>query len=74
LLKNFSQLVQECMFPVQPWQLRLGDNVCSEWETCPHCGADLKKLPGIVRIERAIKDGRTFVGTKQTARRKEWVN
>jgi len=50
------------------------DNVRSEWESCPHCGAGLKKLPGTVRIESAIAEGRTFVGTKQTARRKEWVN
>jgi hypothetical protein len=50
------------------------DNTHSEWEKCPHCGAGLNKLPGITRIEKAIADGRTFVGTKQTARRKEWVN
>jgi Replication protein len=50
------------------------DHLHSEWETCPHCGADLMKLPGAVRIERAIMDGHTFVGTRSTARRKTWVN
>jgi ribosomal protein S27AE len=50
------------------------DNVNSEWGNCPHCGADLTKLPGSVRIEKAITDGRTFVGTKSTPRRKIWVN
>jgi hypothetical protein len=50
------------------------DHLHSEWETCPHCGAELTKLPGAARIERVIMDGRTFVGTKSTARRKTWVN
>jgi ribosomal protein S27AE len=50
------------------------DNVHSQWENCPHCGAGLTKLPGTARIERVILDGRTYVGTKSTARRKEWVN
>jgi hypothetical protein len=50
------------------------DNERSEWEACPHCGAELTKLPGSVRIERAIMDGRTFVGTKSTPRRNAWVN
>jgi hypothetical protein len=50
------------------------DNIQSEWDTCPHCGAELTKLPGSTRIERAILEGRTFVGTKNTARRKTWVN
>jgi ribosomal protein S27AE len=50
------------------------DNIHSAWETCPHCGAGLTKLPGSTRIETAILDGRTFVGTKHTVRRKEWVN
>jgi hypothetical protein len=50
------------------------DNVHSEWDTCPHCGAELTKLPGSTRIEKAIIDGRTFVGTKSTARRKAWIN
>jgi hypothetical protein len=50
------------------------DHEHSEWEKCPHCGAGLTKLPGSVPIERAIMEGRTFVGTKNTARRKEWLN
>jgi hypothetical protein len=50
------------------------DHEHSEWETCPHCGAELAKMPGTVRIERAIMDGRTFVGTKRTPRRSTWVN
>jgi len=50
------------------------DQVHSEWGTCPHCGADLTRLPGSTRIEKAILEGRTFVGTKNTARRKPWVN
>jgi hypothetical protein len=50
------------------------DNVDSEWGNCPHCGAELTKLPGSARIEKAIVQGRTFVGTKSTTRRKAWVN
>jgi hypothetical protein len=50
------------------------DHEFSEWKTCPHCGAELTKLPGFARIERAIMDGRTFVGTKNTPRRNAWVN
>lgn len=50
------------------------DHKQSEWENCPHCGAKLMKLAGAVRIEKAIMDGRTFVGTKSTSRRKAWVN
>lgn len=50
------------------------DNVHSEWSLCPHCGAELMKLPGSTRIEQAIIEGRTFVGTKRTERRKAWVN
>jgi Replication protein len=50
------------------------DHLHNEWNTCPHCGAELMKLTGATRIERAIMEGRTFVGTKQTARRKAWVN
>jgi hypothetical protein len=50
------------------------DNAQSEWENCPHCGAELTKISGTVRIERAIVEGRTFVGTKSTARRKAWIN
>jgi hypothetical protein len=50
------------------------DNKQSVWTTCPHCGAEITKLPGAIKIEKAILEGRTFVGTKFTARRKEWVN
>jgi len=50
------------------------DNEFSEWSCCPHCGADIVKEMGAPRIEKAILEGRTFVGTKHTARRKEWVN
>jgi hypothetical protein len=50
------------------------DHIHSEWENCPHCGAELTKLPGSIRIEKAIVEGRTFVGTKSTERRKAWVN
>jgi hypothetical protein len=50
------------------------DNVQSEWTVCPHCGAEITKQPGTARIEKAIWEGRTFVGTRNTARRKVWVN
>jgi hypothetical protein len=50
------------------------DHVRSEWDKCPHCGAELTKMPGATRIEKAIAEGRTFVGTKSTARRKKWIN
>lgn len=50
------------------------DAVHSEWSSCPHCGAEIMKVPGTARIEKAIIEGRTFVGTKNTARRKSWVN
>ena len=50
------------------------DNEFSEWTTCPHCGANIEKQPGCPRIEKAILEGRTFVGTKTTPRRREWVN
>jgi hypothetical protein len=50
------------------------DHLHSEWETCPYCGAELTKLPGAAGIEQVIMDGRTFVGTKSTNRRKTWVN
>jgi len=50
------------------------DNTQSEWGTCPHCGAELTKLQGTMRIERAIVEGRTFIGTKHTDRRKTWLN
>jgi hypothetical protein len=50
------------------------DNEFSEWKACPHCGAHIVKEVGAPRIEKAILEGRTFVGTKHTARRKEWLN
>ena len=50
------------------------DNVHSEWGTCPHCGAEIIKVPGTPRIEKAIIEGRAFVGTKNTDRRKTWIN
>jgi hypothetical protein len=53
---------------------RDSDAEYSEWTCCPHCGADIEKQPGNPRIEKAILEGRTFVGTKHTQRRKEWVN
>jgi hypothetical protein len=50
------------------------DNEQSEWSRCPHCGEAIVKIPGTARIESAILAGKTFVGTKQTARRKQWLN
>jgi ribosomal protein S27AE len=50
------------------------DNVKSEWNTCPHCGAELTRLPGTARIETLIKEGRTFVGLRQCERKLTWVN
>jgi len=50
------------------------DNEFSEWTVCPHCGAELEKQPGNIRVEKAILEGRTFVGTKHTQRRREWLN
>jgi hypothetical protein len=50
------------------------DNESSEWASCPHCGAHIIKEMGTPRIEKAILEGRTFVGTKYTARRREWLN
>jgi ribosomal protein S27AE len=50
------------------------DNVESEWNTCPHCGAELTRLPGTARIETLIKEGRTFVGRKHCERKQTWVN
>jgi hypothetical protein len=47
---------------------------CAEWKSCPHCGAGITKAPGTVRIEKAILDGRTFIGTRNTDRRKAWLN
>jgi ribosomal protein S27AE len=50
------------------------DNLNSEWKTCPHCGADLIRLPGTARIEKLILEGRTFVGLQHPKRKPEWVN
>lgn len=50
------------------------DNAASEWKTCPHCGAELTRLPGTARIETLIKEGRTFVGIRHPERRQTWVN
>jgi hypothetical protein len=50
------------------------DNIASIWENCPHCGAEITKIPGTLRIEKAILEGRTFMGTKSTSRRRGWVN
>lgn len=50
------------------------DNINSEWNTCPHCGAALERLPGTFRLEKLIQEGRTFVGTRDTGRTQEWVN
>jgi hypothetical protein len=50
------------------------DNVNSEWKTCPHCGADLTRLPGTARIEKLILEGRTFVGDRKGERKRVWAN
>jgi hypothetical protein len=50
------------------------DNLNSEWETCPHCGAELVRLPGTARIEKLILEGRTFVGITHRGRKRQWVN
>jgi ribosomal protein S27AE len=50
------------------------DNLNGEWKTCPHCGAELIRLPGTVRIEKLILEGRTFVGIRNTERKRKWVN
>jgi hypothetical protein len=50
------------------------DNLSSEWNTCPHCGAGLTRLPGTARIENLIKEGRTFVGMRRPERKRTWVN
>jgi hypothetical protein len=46
----------------------------SEWTVCPHCGEKIEKEPGCPRIEKAISEYRTFVGTTNTERRRHWVN
>jgi hypothetical protein len=50
------------------------DNLNSEWKTCPHCGAELIRLPGTARIEKLIMEGRAFVGSRHPERKREWVN
>jgi replication protein len=50
------------------------DHEHSEWSKCPHCGADISKIPGSTRIESAILSGKTYVGTRNTPRRKQWLN
>lgn len=50
------------------------ENIQSEWKTCPHCGADLERLPGTFRIEKLIQQGRTFVGLPHQERKRAWVN
>jgi len=50
------------------------DNIESEWTTCPHCGADLERLPGTFRLEKLIMEGRTFVGLRHPERKQSWVN
>ncbi len=50
------------------------DNLDSEWKTCPHCGAELIRLPGTARIEKLILEGRTFVGLRHPERKREWVH
>jgi ribosomal protein S27AE len=46
----------------------------NEWKTCPHCGAELERQPGAVRLETLILEGRTFIGSKHTERKRKWVN
>jgi hypothetical protein len=50
------------------------DNCESEWNTCPYCGAEITRLPGAVRIETLIREGRTFIGKRRLERRNKWVN
>jgi hypothetical protein len=50
------------------------DSEKSEWSKCPHCGAGITKVPGTEHVVKAILDGRTYIGTKYTPRRKEWLN
>jgi hypothetical protein len=50
------------------------DNTESEWTTCPHCGAELERLPGTFRLEKLIMEGRTFVGLRHPERKRPWVN
>jgi hypothetical protein len=50
------------------------DHIHSEWTDCPECGAKLTRIPGTVRTEEAILEGRKFVGSRRTERKPEWVN
>jgi hypothetical protein len=50
------------------------DGEKSEWTKCPHCGAGITKMPGTEHIENVILEGRTYIGTKYTPRRKQWLN
>jgi hypothetical protein len=50
------------------------DNEYSAWSDCPKCGAKLTRIPGAVPIQEAILEGRTFVGSGRTERKREWVN
>lgn len=50
------------------------DHLCSEWKLCPHCGAELLRLPGAVRVEKLIREGRTFIGARIHERKQKWVN
>jgi len=50
------------------------DNTESEWTTCPHCGAELERLPGTFQLEKLIMEGRTFVGLRHLERKPPWVN
>ena len=50
------------------------DSEKSEWSKCPHCGAGITKMPDTEHVHKAILDGRTYIGTKYTPRRKQWLN
>lgn len=50
------------------------DNIESEWTNCPHCGAELERLPGTCRLEKLIMEGRTFVGTRRVKWKRELVH
>jgi len=50
------------------------DNLESEWTTCPHCGAELERLPGTFSLEKLIMQGRTFVGLRNAEGKRTWVN
>jgi len=50
------------------------DSLESEWTTCPHCGAELERLPGTFRLEKLIMEGRTFVGLHRPERKRSCIN